>query len=192
MNDRLDRARNHVNGKIEIRHHDLRAPRFQHRPHAHRHSIGECRLPIELAQPRNLFRQHAMERRIDQMGLHVVFDRRAHNLGKRSILRMRGHPFDAPFEIARMTPHQLAEQRVLVGKILIERTDAHTRFFRHSIGREGVVTVLDQNASRRIDDYVDGGARTVLFGLFPWHCRLFPGHYGAVPFASIQYEQKLI
>ena len=69
-----------------------------------------------------------------------------------------GNRFHTALQLEHMKPHQLAQQRFLVRKILIERTDADAGLFRHAIGGKARVPILDQNASSSVENDIDGRA----------------------------------
>jgi len=56
------------------------------------------------------------------------------------------------------------DQRVLVGKVLVERTHAHTCALGHQIGVGGGVAAFCKNASRGLQNGLDRGKGTRL----PW------------------------
>ena len=67
------------------------------------------------------------------------------------------------------------EDRLFVGEILIERSDADTCPFSDAVGVESRRRKLFQNASRRLDDGVTGGNRTALTRRFTGLRRGFKG-----------------
>jgi hypothetical protein len=62
----------------------------------------------------------------------------------------------------------LDENRVFVGKVLIERADGNAGLGGDLVGRGIGVSGLVENASSRLDDAIDGLVGTALSGRFTW------------------------
>ncbi len=93
---------------------------------------------------------------------------------KRGMNRMRcDHPGDQPFDalnsggvfvgnpkhrehIVKMTPQDRLDQRQLVGKVLVQRSDAHAGCFGHRIGGESRPALTVENASSGLQYGFDG------------------------------------
>jgi hypothetical protein len=94
--------------------------------------------------------------------------------GGKRIADVIGTGLDVVEQRRPLATQQLGDHRALVGEILVERADAHTRALRDPVGRERRCAILLQNASRRLDDGRLGGAGAGLTGLFSGLMRL--GH----------------
>ena len=62
---------------------------------------------------------------------------------------------------------ELAHQRLLVRKVLVERSDRHPRRVRDRVGGQTIVAMADQNPSSRREDGVDRGLAAGLARAFP-------------------------
>src|SRR5690606_31554716 len=63
-----------------------------------------------------------------------------------------------------MTLEQRHHQRVLAREILVQRPDAHARDLGDAVGARPIEPLLDENASRGLEDGLDRGLRSALSG----------------------------
>jgi hypothetical protein len=68
------------------------------------------------------------------------------------------------------------DERLLAREILIERADADAGDFGNPVGARLLKTFANQNASGCLDQRVDGGAGSLLQGIFPGVCRRLARH----------------
>lgn len=98
----------------------------------------------------------------------LLHHRHVHHSGQRLApvldLRSRG---DVGRQLLRFAAHQGDRDRILVGKVLIQRADADTGPLGDGVGRIRIEASLLQNASRRLDDVLHRLRRARLQCLFP-------------------------
>jgi hypothetical protein len=100
--------------------------------------------------PGELLDDGAAQLRICRVRLHRRADQRLHQIRQIVICRGPHAARDHGRHRFGVAHRNRADQRTLVGKILIERADADARHFRHAVGIDGLKSVLGQNASRRV------------------------------------------
>ena len=131
---------------------DYRAREDCRRPCRNCHRISPaCRVQaghagVERPQPRDFLAERPVQRGLEEMGGDVGLDDCTHHVRE----RVRGAGHDAlhvALKLLDVAPHKLAQERLLVGKILVERPDADTRALGDAVGAEGVVGSGHQEAS---------------------------------------------
>jgi hypothetical protein len=122
------------------------------------------------------------------MGLDRDGDEAAHGLFDRHVRDLHESGADDRHDLVVVTVDHGGDEGFLAREVLIERTDADACDLRDAVGARLLEAFLDQNASSRLDQRVDGGARTRLRGIFPRICRRLARHGLAVPNASMKSE----
>lgn len=109
----------------------------------------------QLSRAWNLLCQHAMQLGIDAMSRDRYRDQLAHSLLERKHRDLRQCATGNPHEVVLVPIDHGRNERLLAGKILIERTDAHARLLSDAIGAGSIKTLSHQNASGSFDKRID-------------------------------------
>jgi hypothetical protein len=96
--------------------------------------------------------------RVDAVGVDCDGDEFSHGLVDREVGDLRERCADEAHDLLVVTVDHGGDERLLAGKILVERADADAGDFGDAVGAGFLKAFADQNASSRLDQRVDGGA----------------------------------
>jgi hypothetical protein len=85
---------------------------------------------------------------------------------RRAFGRREARPEDAR-DLLQVPVDEGRDERVLAGKVLVERADVDAGDLGDAVGAGAVVAFAKQNASSGVEQRGDGGARALLGRLFP-------------------------
>src|ERR1700754_2699641 len=119
----------------------------------------------------------------DQLA-HGLLHRQRGDIGQRAANDLR--------QFIAMTFHDSGNECFLAREILVERTDTHACLLGDPVGARLIEPVRDKNASSCFDQRVDGRARSLLSGVFPWFGGRFPRHFLRSPMRVGKYELALV
>jgi len=173
---RLDRGRHQERRQLDVGDAELVASARQVPGDRREHRPLELVALGRLAEPRHLLHQHAVQIGIDRVRAHDQLDHRAHGRAQRQIAHALELGHHRRRHLVLVAPEQRRDQRLLRREVLVERADRHAGGLRDLVGRRPIEAVLDQKASGRLEDRIDGRARPGLNRGFAWRGAGLAGH----------------
>ncbi|MNL20223.1 hypothetical protein D3C87_1414600 [compost metagenome] len=156
MHQRFHDAQHHIGCQVAVLLRDLGPMQFQQMPHAAVDVLVGQAVVARRVEQRKLAFKHPVQGGFQQMRMqHGLHD------GRHALLQRRGgvgvqHLVDDIQHVVVVALMQRGDQRILVRKILVQRPDADPSRFGDQIGVGAGIAVRGQNASRGLQDRVDG------------------------------------